>query len=115
MRFMNSVQTDGSLFYNSTLVPQDKVSRKDIQAIAVPANDLAQQLGSVQVASLVILSAFVALTGIVPKDALFNAIEGMLPPKAREKFLDMNLAALKEGVRFSDQLKTSLQAISEGF
>ncbi len=105
-RFMNTIKPEGHLFYNSTLVPAEKVTRQDIRSVAVPANDLAQQLGSVQVASLVILSSFVEWTGIVPREAMPLAMDEMLPPETRKRFLDVNLAALEEGVKYTQTLRT---------
>ena len=45
MRFLPSIQKDGFLFYNSSLIPEEAVSRNDIQVVPVPANDLALKVG----------------------------------------------------------------------
>lgn len=105
-KFMNTIKPEGHLFYNSTLIPSEKVTRQDICTIAVPANDLAQQLGSVQVASLIILSSFIEWTGIVPRAAMPLAMDEMLPPESRARFLDVNLAALEEGAKFAQSLRS---------
>lgn len=104
-RFMDAIHAEGVLFFNSSLIPEGKVSRKDVKSVAVPANDLAKQAGSDQMASLVMLASFVEWTRIVPTGALPKAMESMLSPKAREKFLAQNLAALEEGVRFARNLR----------
>jgi 2-oxoglutarate ferredoxin oxidoreductase subunit gamma len=104
-RFQNTIRADGFLFFNSSLVPGEKVQRKDVQALAVPANDLAKKLGSDQVASLVMLGCFVGWTKIVNPDSLRPAMDEMLPPKARDRFLAMNLTALDEGMKYAERLR----------
>jgi len=105
MRFMESIHSGGHLFFNSSLVPQEKADRADVQRVAVPANDLAKQAGSDQMASLVMLATFVEWTRILPTESLASAMESMLSPKAREKFLERNLAALEAGVRYVRRLR----------
>lgn len=105
VRFLPSIQRDGYLFYNSSLIPEEAVSRRDLQVVAVPANDLAQKVGNPQVASLVILGCFVEWTRILRKEAFPPALEEMISPKVREKFLPLNLAALEEGIRYAQEQK----------
>jgi 2-oxoglutarate ferredoxin oxidoreductase subunit gamma len=105
VRFLPSIQKDGFLFYNSSLIPEETVSRNDIRVIPVPANDLAQKVGSAQVASLIILGCFVEWTRVLRKESFPHALEEMISPKAREKFLPLNMAALEEGIRYAQELK----------
>ncbi len=105
VRFQKTVQVDGFLFFNSSLVSEDKVGRQDVKALAVPANDLAKKLGNDQVASLVMLGCFVGWTRIVNPDSLRPAMDEMLPPKARDRFLSMNLNALDEGLQYAERLR----------
>jgi 2-oxoglutarate ferredoxin oxidoreductase subunit gamma len=105
MRFLPSIQKDGFLFYNSSLIPEEAVSRNDIQVVPVPANDLALKVGSAQVASLIILGCFIEWTQALRKESFPHALEEMISPKAREKFLPLNLAALEEGIRYAQELK----------
>ena len=105
IRFLPSIQKDGFLFYNSSLIPKEAVTRSDVQAIPVPANDLAQKVGSSQVASLVILGCFVEWTRVLRKESFPHALEEMISPKVRDKFLPLNMAALEEGIRYAQELK----------
>jgi 2-oxoglutarate ferredoxin oxidoreductase subunit gamma len=105
MRFLPSIQEGGFLFYNSSLIPKEAVTRNDIQVIPVPANDLAQKVGNAQVASLVILGCFVEWTQVLRKEAFPPALEEMISPKVREKFLPLNMAALEEGIRYAQEHK----------
>jgi len=105
LRFEKSIRPDGNLFFNSSLVSPEKVGRRDLHAVPVPANDLAKELGSDQVASLVMLGCFVGWTHIVSPDVLAPALDEMLSPKARERFLATNLEALKTGLRHAERLR----------
>jgi len=101
IRFLPSIRQDGFLFYNSSLIPEEAVLRKDIQVVPVPANDLAQKVGSAQVASLIILGCFVEWTQVLSKDSFPHALEEMISPKVRDKFLPLNLSALQEGYGYA--------------
>jgi 2-oxoglutarate ferredoxin oxidoreductase subunit gamma len=105
IRFLRSIRKGGFLFYNSSLIPEEAITRNDIQVVPVPANDLAQKVGNAQVASLVILGCFVEWTQILHQDVFPQALEEMISPKAREKFLPLNLAALEEGIRYAQELR----------
>jgi 2-oxoglutarate ferredoxin oxidoreductase subunit gamma len=105
IRFLPSIREKGFLFYNSSLIPEEAISRNDIQVIPVPANDLAQKVGNSQVASLVILGCFVEWTQVLRKDSFPPALGEMISPKARDKFLPLNLAALEEGYRYAQTLR----------
>ncbi len=105
IRFLPSIRKDGFLFYNSSLIPEGAVSREDLQAVPVPANDLARKLGSAQVASLIMLGCFVERTRILSKECFPPALEEMISPKVRDKFLPQNLAALEEGYRYAQSLE----------
>ena len=110
LRFEQSIREEGHLFINSSLVSTDKLNREDLQCVAVPANDLAKQLGNDQVASLVMLGCFVGWTHIVKQETLPLAMEEMLPAKVRDRFLRINLSALDEGARYAQQLRADTAA-----
>lgn len=105
MRFLPSIQKDGFLFYNSSLIPEEAVTRNDVQVVPVPANDLARKVGSDQVGSLITLGCFVEWTRVLRRESLPHAMEEMMSPKVREKFLPLNMAALEEGIRYAQERK----------
>jgi len=103
LRFEKSIRPGGNLFFNSSLVPAEKVQRSDLRVVAIPANDLAKEVGSDQVASLVMLGCFVGVTRVVRPDSLTPAMEEMLSPKAKERFLAVNIEALRTGMRYAER------------
>ncbi len=95
LKFEKDVKPGGHLFVNSTLVDR-KPSRDDINIVNIPANDIANELGSGRVANMVILGAVVAKTDVVKLDSVKEALKAHLP-KRHHKLLPMNYEALDKG------------------
>ncbi|HEX2721240.1 MAG TPA: 2-oxoacid:acceptor oxidoreductase family protein, partial [Candidatus Deferrimicrobium sp.] len=63
----------------------------------VPADDIARnRIGSRQMASMVALGAYVARSGIVKLSTVFDCLPKVISKKY-EKFIPLNVNALKEG------------------
>lgn len=89
------IRPGGLLVYNQSLVPATP-TRTDIRAIAVLANDIAEELGNVRQANVVLLGAYLAATGILPLAAVETALDNHLPARQR-KYLASNQEALRRG------------------
>lgn len=85
----------GVLLVNSSLVTSPP-EWDGVRRIAVPATDLAKEMGQVMGASMVALGAFAAATGIVALDSLHAALADVLPPH-RQKLIETNRACLTAG------------------
>jgi 2-oxoglutarate ferredoxin oxidoreductase subunit gamma len=66
----------------------------------VTATKIATQLGRRIVANIVMLGAFVAITGLVDTDAMKEAIKENIPKGTEE----LNLAAFEKGYEFAKKL-----------
>ncbi len=94
-RFEPTVRPGGLLIYNSSLI--DKApERTDIRVIAVPANELAIELGSDKVANMVVLGAYLEATGAVSVEALKDCLSEVIPAR-RQDLIPMNVQALARG------------------
>lgn len=94
-RFEETLRPGAVLLYNSTLI--DVAPRRtDIQAIAVPANALADQLGDKRVANMVMLGALLAVTGAVKAESVVASLRKTLPAR-RQDLIPLNERALSEG------------------
>jgi 2-oxoglutarate ferredoxin oxidoreductase subunit gamma len=94
-KFEPTVQKDGLILVNSSLVEQ-KVNRDDVAVVRVPANDIANKLGNLRVANMVVLGAYVKKSGVVKMETIFKVLEKTLTgPK--QKLIDINKEALKQG------------------
>ncbi len=93
------VRPGGLLVINSTLVRRPPV-RDDIDAIAVPANDLASELGNVKMANVVLLGTMLALRPIVPLEAVEAVLDEHLTGSKR-RFIEPNKRALRLGAPYA--------------
>ena len=95
------MQKGGDLIINRSLVDPEKVTRKDLNLLSIPANDIAREkVGSQQLASMVALGAYVAVTGVVRMQTLVDCIPKVVSKKY-ERFIPLNVNALKEGESFA--------------
>jgi 2-oxoglutarate ferredoxin oxidoreductase subunit gamma len=70
--------------------------RKDIKTIAIPAQTIAEKIGSKKIANMILLGALVKETGIVSKDQLLNSLKA----HGKEKFFESNKRAVEKGIEF---------------
>ncbi len=93
------VKPGGLLVVNSTLIRR-KSERTDVQAIYVPANDLAAEVGNVRMANVILLGALLGTRPILPVDGIKRTLDTHLP-EARKKIIEPNKRALDRGVAFA--------------
>jgi len=94
-KFEDNIQKDGLILVNTSLVKRE-VSRNDVAVVRVPANDIANKLGNLRVANMVVLGAYVKKSGVVKMETIFKVLEKTLTgPK--QKLIDINKEALKRG------------------
>lgn len=99
-KFETRIRPGGSLFLNISLV-QDPATRTDIQRVEVPANDIAERLGDIRAANMVMLGAFLKKTGVVTMESVVKALKMVLPQR-RHSLIEMNEQALQNGARVCD-------------
>jgi len=89
------VAPGGVLVVNSSLVTRHP-ARRDIRVVEVPANAMAEELGSNRLANLVLTGALLAATGALPLEAVERALAAHLPERHRS-LLEANYQALRRG------------------
>jgi len=100
-KYLPIVQKGGNLIVNGSLVDTAKITRTDLNALSIPANDIAREtVGSQQLASMVALGAYVGMTRVVRMQTLFECLPRVVSKKY-ERFIPLNVAALKEGESFA--------------
>ena len=93
------VQEGGLLVVNSSLV--DRVpERTDIEVISINANEIAEELGEVRMANLVLTGALVDRTGVLGVEDLKRALDTHIP-EHRRNLLEANYAAMDQGASLS--------------
>jgi 2-oxoglutarate ferredoxin oxidoreductase subunit gamma len=94
-KFESRVRPGGVLFVNSSLV-RKKVARDDIEEIRVPANELAEGLGTARAANMVMLGCVLKRTGAVALESAVESLDKVLSERAMA-FLEVDKKALQRG------------------
>jgi 2-oxoglutarate ferredoxin oxidoreductase subunit gamma len=94
-KFEPRVRENGLLFLNTSLV-KTPPSRTDISRIDILANDIAQEVGDIRIANMVMLGAFLKMNAIVTFESVLAALKTVLPSH-RQSLIPLNEHALKRG------------------
>ncbi|MEG0773090.1 2-oxoacid:acceptor oxidoreductase family protein [Clostridium sp.] len=94
-KFEKDLVKGGLLIIDSDLVDREPV-REDVEIIKIPAQTEAANLGSKQIANMVLLGALVAKTNIVSMDVLLQSLRD----HGKEKFFEVNRKALEVGASY---------------
>jgi 2-oxoglutarate ferredoxin oxidoreductase subunit gamma len=94
IRFQNKIQSGGIFFVNSTVVNEPLV-RGDIEIVNVPANAVAEKMGNIKSANMVMLGAFIKKTNLVSTKNLLEGLSVAL--KGNQKLIAINKDALNAG------------------
>ncbi|MGL6065057.1 MAG: 2-oxoacid:acceptor oxidoreductase family protein [Fusobacteriaceae bacterium] len=95
LKFESSLAPGGKLFINSSLITE-KPSRKDIDVFYIPANDLANDLGNIKIANMVMLGAMLEVCPIVKPQSILDAFPKVFGEN-KAKFVPMNKEAIEKG------------------
>jgi 2-oxoglutarate ferredoxin oxidoreductase subunit gamma len=95
------VRPGGLLISDSTLITQPS-TRGDIRALALPAKDLAAELGFAQVANVVMLGALIGATAVVRVETIDQVLEAHVGARHRDA-LEPNKKALRRGAEWAKQ------------
>ncbi|MDW7680831.1 MAG: 2-oxoacid:acceptor oxidoreductase family protein [bacterium] len=94
--FEDSVKKDGLIIVNSSIVDR-KVKRNDVKTLYIPLTEMASKLGMTAVANMICIGAYLEYTKVFDYRV---AIEGIKQNLKKKKFVDINIKAVEEGVRF---------------
>lgn len=95
-KFEPALRPGGVLVYNSSLIDR-MPTRSDVRVIAVPANDIAVELGSDRVANMCALGAYLGATRVVSMDSVAKSLKEVLPAR-RHDLIPLNIKALETGM-----------------
>jgi 2-oxoglutarate ferredoxin oxidoreductase subunit gamma len=98
-RFAPQLKPGGILIIEQELVRVDKVAPGE-RIYAVPATRLAEQLGRKVVLNIVMVGFFGAVTGLLDRDALRQAVADSVPPAMQA----LNLEAFDKGFEYGSAL-----------
>jgi 2-oxoglutarate ferredoxin oxidoreductase subunit gamma len=85
----------GIILINSSLVKKDP-NRPDCTFVHVPCNEIAEKIGDVRIANMVMMGALSRATGAVKLDSLDAVLHTFFPP-AKHNLIEMNVKAVEAG------------------
>ncbi|MBI4839302.1 MAG: 2-oxoacid:acceptor oxidoreductase family protein [Nitrospirae bacterium] len=95
-RFVPKLKSGGLLIMNSSLI-KNLPKRQDIEALQIDATGMAEELGSSQIANMIMIGALIAKTGIISVDTVFNALEDIISER-KKGIIPVNQTAIKRGL-----------------
>ena len=95
-KFEKAVVKGGLIVLDSNLIDR-MPARDDVEVIAIPAQKIAEEVGSVQIANMVLLGALIERTGVVTMEQILGALKD----HGKEKFFQMNKDALVKGAELA--------------
>jgi 2-oxoglutarate ferredoxin oxidoreductase subunit gamma len=99
VRFQGVLQAGGLLCANSSLVNTES-ARSDIEILAVPTSELAEKLGSIKVANMVMLGALVRASTMISYDDMVKNLTEILG-EGKARLLKLNREALAVGYNYT--------------
>ncbi len=88
---------DGGLIILDSTVVEGRPNTDRLQAVVIPASDIADEVGTPKVANVVILGALVAATGAYSAEYVKDTLRAAIKKKS---LIDMNMEAFQRGYDF---------------
>jgi 2-oxoglutarate ferredoxin oxidoreductase subunit gamma len=97
-RFQSILQSGGLLCANSSIV-DTSAARRDIEVLNIPTSELAEKLGTIKVANMIMLGAFIKASDIISFDFVIKHLSDILG-EGKSKLIKMNKEALELGFNY---------------
>jgi len=101
-KFAPRLKKGGLLVMNVSLIDSEPELDDSIEVVAVPADELAVEMGSQKSANMVALGAYLQKRGYLGPDAAAEALPDVLAERYH-KTLPVNIAALHKGAEFAQK------------
>lgn len=99
-KFASRVKTGGLLVMNSSLIDTQPESDRTVDILAIPADDIAIELGNKKAANMVAVGAYLQKRGLFSCDTAAKNLPDVLA-KRYHKTLPLNTKALQKGAEFA--------------
>jgi 2-oxoglutarate ferredoxin oxidoreductase subunit gamma len=97
-KFESYLESGGILLIDSSLINREPV-RKDIKVFAIPATQIASDMGNLAFANIVMLGKLIKETGVVSTENFERALKKVLPERKHYLIPD-EMKALKTGMDY---------------
>ena len=82
-KFLPTLKQGGTLFINSSIVPEEDIDRTDVKVVKAPVTEMALEMGNAKVLNVIMLGVYVGYTEVVSPEVVWGTIEHKLAKKAK--------------------------------
>jgi 2-oxoglutarate ferredoxin oxidoreductase subunit gamma len=93
--FQNKVAPGGTVFINSSIV-ENRLTRKDVKVIEVPASEIADQIGDARTINVIMLGAFLGVTGLLKPESYAEGFRRIMGDR-KKAIIEINKKAFAAG------------------
>lgn len=99
VKFGKSLKAGGILVANTSRITSE-IKRDDATVVAVPADDIAVELGNIKCANIILIGALIgADPGIISEESMLDSLNKKFASKKKE-VLELNKLALSKGIEY---------------
>jgi len=99
LKFEDCVKPGGRIVVNESLIDR-KVTRQDVAALYVPANNMAEEAGSGRSGNMVMIGAWLAVTGLLSQKGIKESLPEVVS-KRNLRYNDINERAIDMGFEYA--------------
>ncbi len=99
VKYQKLIKKGGIMLINSSLV-EGEPDRNDIEAVKIPANKIALELGNERAVNMIMLGAFAAKTGVTSLESLIGGMSEVLKSK-KAGLVELNKAGIEKGAEYA--------------
>jgi 2-oxoglutarate ferredoxin oxidoreductase subunit gamma len=99
-KYQGQVARDGLLIVNTSLVPEESVTRSDLTALRLRCNEEALALGSAKLSNMIALGTFIVKSRILEYTDLEAVMDEVIPERLK-KTIESNLKAIRRGMELA--------------
>ena len=96
-KFEKDLKPGGFLIYNTSMI-KIKPTRTDVEILPMPATEMADELGSLRVANMLVVGAIIEKTKILKPEIVLDSLNTVVKHK---KFIPLNNDAIKKGMEYA--------------
>lgn len=98
-KFEQRIKPNGTLVINSSMVDREPC-RQDLQVLAMPVNEMAEEMGNPRGANMIMLGAYLAKTDLINVEEALSNFEVVFKGK-NENIIKKNREAFIAGVKYA--------------
>jgi 2-oxoglutarate ferredoxin oxidoreductase subunit gamma len=98
LKFQSILQSGGLILVNSSMI-NVSAARGDIEVVEVPTSELAEKLGNIKAANMVMLGAFIKASNLVSLPLMLKNLPEILG-EGKAKLIKINKEALETGYNY---------------